>query len=75
MSSAGGFIPLVAPHTTIRPPGRSDLSEWSQVASPTLSITASTRSGSRAPGSNAAAAPSATARSRRSGERLVTHTR
>ena len=45
------------------PPGRSDLSECDQVAAPTVSITASTRSGSRAPDSNAASAPSSTARS------------
>ena len=36
------------------PPGRSDFSECDQVASPTVSITASTRSGSRAPVSKAA---------------------
>ena len=51
--SAGGFGPLVAPDTTIVPPGRSALSEWLHVAAPTVSNTASTRSGSRAPLSNA----------------------
>ena len=43
-------MPLVAPETTTVPPGRSERSECAQVASPTVSITASTRSGSRAPG-------------------------
>src|SRR5213075_788607 len=45
--------------------------ECVQVAAPTVSMTASTRSGSRASGSNASFAPSSSARARRSGERLV----
>src|SRR5438876_712254 len=47
LSWAGGFGPDVAPQTTMRPPGLSDLSEWSHVAWPTGSMTASTRSGGR----------------------------
>ena len=43
---------------TIAPPGLSDFSECDQVASPTVSITASTRSGSRAPDAKASCAPS-----------------
>ena len=39
-------------------PAAATCSECAHVASPTVSITASTRSGSRAPGSNAASAPS-----------------
>ena len=75
VSSAGGACPLVAPDTTIVPPGLSDLTECAQVASPTVSITASTRSGRRAPDSNAWSAPSFTAWLRLSSERPVTHTR
>src|SRR5450755_4419166 len=52
-SSAGGAWPLVAPEITIRPPGLSDFTECDHVASPTVSITTSTRSGSRVPVSNA----------------------
>ncbi len=48
-SSAEGAWPVVAPDTTTVPPGRSARNEWPQVASPTVSMTASTRSGSRAP--------------------------
>ena len=55
------------------PPGRTERTEWDQVAFPTLSSTTSAR-GTRAPGSTAAAAPSVSARSRRSGDRLVTIT-
>jgi hypothetical protein len=73
--SAGGTAPLVAPLITTRPPGRSERSECAQVASPTVSMTPSTRSGSRAPVSNARSAPSLTARSRLASLRLVTHTR
>ncbi len=74
-NSAGGASPEVAPETTIVPPGLSARTECAQVASPTVSITASTRSGSRCPGSNAWSAPSSTASARLSSERLVTHTR
>jgi hypothetical protein len=74
-SSAGGTPPLVAPQITIVPPGRSARSEWAQVASPTVSMTASTRSGSRAPAGNAWSAPSSMARSRLASLRLVAQTR
>jgi hypothetical protein len=57
------------------PPGRSDRSECAHVAAPTVSMTASTRSGSRAPDSNASCAPSSTARAALSSSRLVTYTR
>ena len=70
-----GSAPEVVPETTTVPPGRSALIECDQVAAPTVSITASTGSGSRCPLGNAACAPSATARSPRSGEREVTQTR
>ena len=73
VSSAGSASPLVAPATTMVPPGRTDRTECDQVAFPTLSRTTSTR-GTRAPGSTAAAAPSASARARRSSDRLVTIT-
>ena len=49
---------------TIVPPGRRDRIEWDQVAAPTVSITASTFSGSRDPGSNTASAPTSSARAR-----------
>ena len=75
VSPAGGSAPLVAPEITSVPPGFNAFSECSQVAAPTVSITASTRSGSRAPGSNASSAPSSTARARLDSERLVAHTR
>ena len=52
-SSAGGESPVVAPETTSVPPGFSARTECAQVASPTVSITRSTRSGSRTPASNA----------------------
>src|SRR5580693_8240742 len=75
VSSAGGASPLVAPQITIRPPGRRDRTECAQVAWPTVSITTSTRSGSRAPASKAWSAPSARARSRLASVRLVAQTR
>ena len=43
--------PLVVPLITTLPPGRSDRTECDQVARPTVSITASTFTGSRAPDS------------------------
>ncbi|GAA3118394.1 hypothetical protein GCM10017687_35030 [Streptomyces echinatus] len=46
------------------PPGRRDFTECDQVAAPTVSMTASTRCGSRAPGSTASTAPSSSARFR-----------
>ena len=46
-----------------------------QVASPTVSMTPSTRSGSRAPDSKACSAPSASAAARFSSLRPVTHIR
>ena len=60
---------------TIRPPGLSDFTECAQVASPTVSITASTRSGSRAPDANAACAPSASADACLASVRAVAYTR
>ena len=48
-SSAGGFGPDVAPDTTTRPPGFKRLQRVRPGGAPTVSITASTRSGSRAP--------------------------
>lgn len=69
-----GSCPAVAPETTIRAIGAADLSEWSKVAAPTVSITTSTRSGSRAPGSTAVA-PRAEIRSRLAASRLVAYTR
>ena len=44
------------------PPGLSELTECDQVAAPTVSMTASTRSGSRAPGSKTRSAPISSAR-------------
>ncbi|OLB65467.1 MAG: hypothetical protein AUI10_06675 [Actinobacteria bacterium 13_2_20CM_2_72_6] len=64
----------MAPETTIRPPCVAHLRECSKVAAPTVSITTSTRSGNRAPGSSAVA-PSAAIRSRLPGSRLVAYTR
>jgi len=75
VSSAGGASPLVAPQITIRPPGRSERMECCQVAWPTLSITTSTRSGSRAPAGNVWSAPSSMARSRFASLRLVAQIR
>ncbi len=74
-SACVGRSPLVAPEMTRVPPGRSDFTEWDQVAAPTVSMTASTRCGSRAPGSYASNAPSSTARSRLALSRLVAKTR
>jgi hypothetical protein len=75
VSSAGDASPLVAPQITIRPPGRRDRTEWAQVARPMVSMTTSTRSGSRAPGAKAWSAPSLTARSRLASLRLVAQIR
>jgi hypothetical protein len=60
---------------TIAPPGLSELTECDQVAAPTVSITASTRSGSRSPEPNARSAPISHARAPLASSRLVTHTR
>src|ERR1700739_278114 len=57
-------MPVVAPATPAVPPGRSDFNECDQVASPTVSITTSTRSGSFSPVVSAARAPQATASER-----------
>ena len=73
-SSAGLASPDVAPATTIVPPGRSERTEWDHVAAPTVSITASTRRGRRAPGSTARTAPREIARSRLAASRLVAKT-
>jgi hypothetical protein len=75
LSSAPGLKPVVAPEMTITPPGFSDLTLCDQVASPTVSITPSTRPGRRAPVSNAWSAPIATAAARFSSVRPVTHIR
>ena len=75
VSSAGGMSPLVAPEMTMRPPGLSERTEWDQVAWPTVSITTSTRSGSRAPVGKAWSAPSLSAASRLASLRLVTQIR
>lgn len=48
VSSAPGWSPVVAPQMAMVPPGRTDLTEWLQVAAPTDSMTASTLCGSRA---------------------------
>ena len=61
--------------TTILPPGRSAFSEWLHVAWPTVSMTASTRSGNRLPDSNTWSAPSSRARARLDSLLLVTHIR
>jgi len=55
--------------------GLSDFAECEYVASPTVSITASTRSGSRAPDGNASCAPSSTALACFASLRAVAHTR
>ena len=55
----------------MRPPGRSARIECDQVALPTVSMTASTFTGSRAPDSNASCAPSSSARARLASSRLV----
>ena len=60
---------------TTDPPGRRQLIEWVHVAAPTVSITASTLSGSRAPDSNARSAPISTARAPLASSREVTHIR
>ncbi len=49
-SACEGRSPLVAPEMTSVPPGRSDLMLCDQVAAPTVSMTASTRCGSRCAG-------------------------
>ncbi len=74
VSSAPGWSPLVAPHVTTVPPGRTDLIEWLHVAEPIESSTASTLCGRRTPGSNVACAPSAAARPRLAALREVTNT-
>ena len=74
VSSAPGWSPVVAPQIAIVPPGRTDLTEWPQVAAPTDSMTASTLRGRRAPDSNAASAPSSIALARLASEREVTNT-
>src|SRR5674476_1395703 len=52
-AALAGASPEVAPEMTTVPPGLSELIEWDHVAAPTVSITASTRSGSRSPDANA----------------------
>src|SRR6185369_4116150 len=67
-------MPVVAPATTTVPPGRRDFRECDQVASPTVSITTSTRSGNRSPVGNAARAPQLSASARLPALRLVAYT-
>jgi hypothetical protein len=57
-SDLAGWSPEVTPEITRVPPGRRALIEWDHVAAPTVSSTASTRSGSRAPAAKAWCAPS-----------------
>ena len=56
------------------PPGRSDRIECDQVARPTVSITASTFTGSRSPDSKTSWAPMSSARLRLASSRLVART-
>ena len=70
-----GASPDVAPEMTIVPPGLSELTECDQVAAPTVSMTASTRSGSRSPEAKTRSAPISRARSPRASSRDVTHIR
>ena len=71
-----GSAPEVVPLSTSVPPGRSALIECDQVAAPTVSITASTRSGSRAPDAKARRAPRARPPARPAPDRReVTQTR
>ena len=56
------------------PPGRSDRIECDQVARPTVSMTASTLTGSRSPDSKTSWAPSSSARLRLVSSRLVANT-
>ena len=74
-SASSSFGPDVVPEITIRPPGRSERIECDQVARPTVSITASTFTGSRAPDSNTSWAPSSSAFARLASSRLVANTR
>src|SRR5690606_30475922 len=74
-SSAFASGPLVDPETTTTPPGLSDFSECDHVALPTVSNTASTRCGNRAPGSNVSCAPSFSASARFASVRPVAYTR
>jgi len=60
---------------TTRPPGLRERSECDHVAAPTVSITTSTFSGSRAPDANASCAPRSTARAPFVSSLEVTHTR
>ena len=66
--------PLVDPETTMMPPGFNERIECAQEASPTVSNTASTRSGSRSPFGKVACAPSLAASARFSSVRPVTQT-
>ena len=74
-SALAGASPDVAPLMTMAPPGLSELTECDHVAAPTVSMTASTRSGSRSPLPNARSAPISTARFPRASSREVTHIR
>ena len=74
-SASSRFGPDVVPEVTIRPPGRSARIECDQVALPTVSMTASTLTGSRAPDSKTSCAPISSARARLASSRLVARTR
>ena len=73
-SASSTFGPDVVPQMTILPPGRSARIECDQVARPTVSMTASTRRGSRSPVSRTWWAPSSSARARLPSSRLVANT-
>lgn len=64
----------MAPAITTEPPGLRDFRECDQVASPTVSMTTSTRSGSRSPVGSAARAPQERASTRLALLRLVAYT-
>ena len=74
-SALSGLEPEVAPQITRVPPGRSDLTECDQVAAPTVSMTASTLSGTRSPVGTARCAPISSAWARFASSRLVAYTR
>ena len=67
-------MPLVAPETTTVPPGRSERSECAHVASPTVSITASTRAGQPRARLERRVGAELDGAARLASSRLVTHT-
>ena len=74
-SASSSLGPEVVPEITILPPGRRERIECDQVALPTVSMTASTLIGSRAPDSNTSWAPISRALARLPSSRLVASTR